>query len=138
MASPVNERRLADSLLSVNVALPNAANTVNTSGIDLAATTPFPVTTNVWVNLSVAVATGANNKNVNVVLQDSADNSTFANISTLGAPVLVASGNTANVIATQTNIALPPGTRRYLRASATGEANGGNSADGTLTVKLVF
>lgn len=129
-------REIQDKLLTANVALPNAANTVNTAGIDLGATTPFPVTEKFQVRVDSAVATGANSKNINVKLQDSADNVTFADIAGLGA--VAHPGNAANHIAANTIFQLPPGVRRYVRASATGEANGGDSSDGQLTVKLLF
>jgi hypothetical protein len=129
-------RTIKDAQLTTNIALPNAANTVNTNGIDLAATTPYPVTEKFNVRVDTAVATGANSKNINVVVQDSADNSTFANIVGMGAAVHA--GNAANHIAANTIFSLPPGTRRYVRASATGEANGGDSSDGKLTISLLF
>lgn len=138
MANPVNERSLKDATLIVSAALPNAANTVNTNSIDLGNATPFPTTTAFNVQIVTTAATGANTKNLNIVIQDSADNSTFANIATLGAPtVRIAEANSAYA-ATTVNVALPPGTRRYVRASVTGEANGGNASDGTLTLQLCF
>lgn len=129
-------RLIRDAGLSANVALPNAANTVNTAGVDLGATTPFPTTEGFQVRLTTDVATGANSKNINVIVQDSADNSTFANIAGMGS--VPHTGNAANHIATNTIFSLPPGTRRYVRGSATGEANGGDSSDGKLTIDLLF
>jgi hypothetical protein len=131
-----NTRNIADLDLSVNVALPNAANTANTNGIDLGAVTPFPLTENFQVRISTTAATGANDKNVTIVVQDSADNSTYANIATLGTTV-INEGSSAYA-ATTAIYSLPTITRRYVRASATGEANGGNAADGTLTMSLRF
>lgn len=129
---------IQDQQLQKTVALPNAANTVNTAGIDLGAT-PYPAATKaVEVRLSSGQSTGANSKNINTVLQDSADNTTFANIAGLGAPLQVIAGNAANFPAASINVALPPVTRRYIRASATGEANGGNAADGSLTLKVLL
>jgi hypothetical protein len=129
-------RNISDLDLSVNVALPNAANTVNTNGIDLGAVTPFPLTENFQVRVSTTAGTGANDKNVTIVLQDSADNSTFVNIATLGTTV-INEGSSAYA-ATTAYYSLPTITRRYVRGSASGEANGGNAADGTLTVSLRF
>jgi hypothetical protein len=131
-----NIRNIQDLDLSVNVALPNAANTVNTSGIDLGAATPFPLTEAFQVRISTTAGTGANNKNITIVVQDSADNSSFTNIATLRGTVI--NEESSSYAATTANYALPPNTRRYVRASATGEADGGNAADGTLTMSLVF
>lgn len=131
-------RAIKDALVKANIALPIAANTVNTNVVDLGAT-PFPTTEKFNVKLTVDTATGANSKNVNAVLQHSNEsNANFTNIAGLGAPILVAAGNAANVIGANVIVSLPPSAKRYLRASATGEANGGNSSDGQLTVELLF
>lgn len=127
---------IKDLTLQANIALPNAANTVNTNGIDLGAT-PYPAATKkIEVQILTTQSTGANSKNINVTLQDSADNSTFAAIPELAAKVIA--GNAANFPAASDVYALPPTVRRYIRASALGEANGGNASDGTLTIALLF
>ena len=52
---------------------------------------------------------------------------------------LVINEQSSAYAATNREVTLPPGfSKRYLRASAAGEANGGNAADGTLTVELLF
>jgi hypothetical protein len=137
MADPVSERRFKDAALTANVTLPNAATVKNTAGIDLGQTTPFPIQESFHVKLSTSVATGANNKNITIKVQDSADNTTFANIAELGS-LVVTDANGAGFPVGSLTVTLPPATRRYIRASATGEANGGNAADGTLTVDLLF
>lgn len=124
------------TLISNSAALPNAANTVNTTAIDLGATTPYPTTGRFIAQLVTTQSTGANSKNINIAIADSADNSTFTNIAVLGTKVIA--GNAANYPASNTNFALPPSTRRYIRATALGEANGGNASDGTFTLKLLF
>ena len=137
MAEPISERRLQDASLSKNVALPSGATTANTNAIDLGQATPFPITEAFHVKLSSSVANGANNKNITIKLQDSADNSTFANISALGA-LTVTDNNGAGYPAGSLTVSLPSSTRRYVRGQATGEANGGNAANGTLTVDFLF
>lgn len=136
MANPSNSRGLKDANLSASTALPNAGNTVTTNGIDLGSATPYPVTEAFTAKITTTAATGANSKNITCFFQDSADNSTFANIAGTGTKV-IAEANSAYA-ASSLEISLPPGTRRYVRASATGEANGGNAADGTLTIDLLF
>ena len=137
MADPVSERRFKDASLTTNVALPNAANVKNTAGVDLGQTTPYPITESFHVKLSTSIATGANNKNITIKVQDSADNTTFANIAELGS-LVVTDNNAAGFPVGTLTVSLPPDTARYIRAQATGEANGGNAADGTLTVELLF
>jgi hypothetical protein len=126
-----------DALLATNsAALPNAANTINTNVIDLGTATPFPTTGRFTAQIVTTQSTGANSKNINVTIADSADNSSFTNIAVIGTKVVA--GNAANFPASTTNFSLPPSTRRYIRVTATGEANGGNAADGTVTLKLLF
>lgn len=129
-------RSIQDALLSVSVALPNAANTVNTNVIDLGSTQPFPATEGVAVRVTSGLSTGANSKNINIVLQhtNESNGGNAVNFSN----VMVVAGNAANFPLATFNIALPPDVRQYIRASATGEANGGNAADGNLTAQVVF
>jgi hypothetical protein len=133
-------RQFKDSTLKAAIALPNAANTTCTAAIDLGTTAPFPVSEKFAVRITIDTSTGANSKNVNAVLQASNEsNANFVNIAGLGAPLLVAAGNAANVIGGTIEVQLPPNlNKRYIRAAATGEANGGNAADGNLTVELLF
>jgi len=132
-------RKLKDALLTESVALPNAANTVNTGAIDLGTAAPFPTSERFAVKLSTEAATGANNKNITIVLQASNEsNANFSNITGLST-LVVTDNNAAGYPAASREVQLPPGlNKRYIRASATGEANGGNASDGDLTVQLLF
>lgn len=134
-----NPRSITDAAVKVSAALPNAANTVSTNVIDLGANQSYPLSEKIGVKLSNTQSTGANSKNINFVLQHSNEsNANFVNIPTLGAPIKVLAGNAANYPSSTTNISLPPGVNRYIKGSATGEANGGDAGDGTYTVQLVF
>lgn len=135
---PQTSRQMQDALLSKSAALPFAANTSNTNYIDLGAVLPFPITEAIGVSVSATIATQTNSKNINIRIQDCADTnaSNFTNISLM--PALVVTGNAANVVPTTFNTVLPPSTKRYIKASATGESDGGNSANGTFTVQLMF
>jgi hypothetical protein len=140
--APLNERRLHDSELTVTATLPNAANTVNSNGIDLGATTPYPTTEGIVVRIDLfGTATGANNKNINIRLQESIDDvsSNYANVAIIANPVLRSvDANAAGHSNSNVRISLPPGTKRWIRAVALGEANGGDSSDGTFGIKLEF
>jgi len=131
-------RSFKDSNLKQSVALPNAANTANTNSIDLGAADGYPSTGKFAVRLSTTAATGANDKNVTIVFQGSNEAAAnFTNITEL-ASVVINEGSSAYA-ATNRDVTLPPGfAKRYLRASAVGEANGGDASDGTLTVELLF
>lgn len=134
------KRLFKDLNLKATVTLPLAANTKCTASIDLGTTAPFPVTEKFAVRVTVDTATGANSKNVNCALQASNEsNANFVNIAGVAAPILVAAGNAANVIGANIEVQLPPNlNKRYIRATALGEANGGDASDGSLTVELLF
>lgn len=135
---PVSERRLKDEALTVSTALPNAGNTVYTNVIDLGKAKPFPVQDSFHVKLSTSTATGANNKNITVRLQHSAEaNANFTNIAELGS-LVVTDDNGSGYPAGSLTVSLPPGTKQYIRAAAAGEANGGNASNGQLTVEFLF
>ncbi len=129
-------RAILDAQVKVSAALPNAGNTVNTNAIDLGAVTPYPTTESFQVQVKTTAATGANNKNITIVVQDSADGSNFTNVASLA--TIVINEESSAYAATTRNYALPPDVRRYVRASAAGEATGGNAADGTLTLQGLF
>lgn len=131
-------RALKDAELNKSIALPNAANTVNTNSIDLETAAPYPTSERFAVRLSTTAATGANDKNITVVLQASNEASAnFTNVAEI-APLVINEGSSAYA-ATNRDVQLPPGlNKRYIRASATGEANGGNASDGTLSIELLF
>ena len=141
---PLNQPNNAKQLLDVNyivtTALPNAANTINSSGLDLVQAVPYPVSTDsVDVNVMIAAGVGANNKNINVWLQDSADNGNWTNVVYLANPLfqVVDNGNT-NVNTANVVVKLMPGGQRYVRAVSRGEANGGAGTNGLLTLQLLF
>jgi hypothetical protein len=137
MSTPVSERRFEDASLEKTIALPNAATTVNTASVDLGKASPFPLTEKLHVKLSTDAATGGTDgKTVVVTIHDSADDSSFAAIDGVGTLTLV-SASTAYAAGSMT-FALPPGTRRYIRATATGETSGGDASDGNLGMKILF
>jgi hypothetical protein len=139
MATPVNERRLKDATFIKSAALPNAANTVNGGALDLGTATPFSVTEKLQLQISLTAANGANNKNINIRVQDSADNSSWANVAVFANPLLQSTDNNgAGHTANSVKVALPPTIRRYVRAVAVGEANGGDSSAGTFKAELLF
>ncbi len=146
--APVNSRNIIDGNYIVSIALPNAANTVNTNALNLLVATPFPTTETINVRLLTTLATGANSKNINCVIQHTAantdgtaDNGNWTNIVQFAAPFTVIAGNATKYPAfTSANgvVKLPPNTKQYIRAQATGEANGGDASDGTATLELLF
>lgn len=137
---PYNSRQLLDENFIVTANLPNAANTVNSSGLDLRQATPYPTTDRVDVQiLCTGTGTGANNKNINFRLQDSADNGNWTNVAVFANPILqTVDNNNTFFNATSITFKLAPTSQRYIRAVALGEANGGNASAGTFTLQLLF
>lgn len=127
---------MKDAELLRTVALPSGAATANTNSVDLGKATPFPIQNSFSVKLSTTVGNGANAKNITCRVQHSDDNATFSNIAELGA--LVVTEATGSYPAGSMTVTLPPGTKRYVRAQATGEANGGNASNGALSVEFLF
>lgn len=123
-----------DADLVKSIALPNAAATVVTAGVDVGAgnATIDPVGSEAEVNLVTTLATGVDTKIITCKLQDSADNVTFADIAGLGTRTITAASSA--YAASTFKFRLPPHTRRYVRGSATGESGGGNASDGTLSL----
>lgn len=135
--NPFNDRILEDAGTKATGKLP-ASNTAvaNTGVIDLQQATPYPTTetVNAYVDYTASANGNASNANGTIILMHSADNSTFANIPTLGTvPIVQAAG----VAAANYTFKLPPGCYRYIKArSALSTAD--NLADSTLTLRLLY
>lgn len=130
-------RRIADAALKVTAALPNAANTTSTNAIDLGAIVPYPITEKVTVKLSNTAATGANSKNINMRLMESAEsNANFTNVAEFAIPVLKVT-DSSGYPAASIELTLQPSAKRYLKAAALGEANGGDASDGTMSLEIM-
>lgn len=124
-----------DVSLSKSVALPNAGATANTGVIALPQAAQRPFTTQFRVALSNTVATGANSKNVTYTVYGS-NEANGANAVALRS--FVVAGNATAHPASSREIYLDPEANvRYIFGSATGETNGGNAADGALSIKVV-
>lgn len=127
---------MKDVNLRKSVALPNAANTVNTNTIELPQQAVRPFSTNVRVRLYNTVATGANSKNISYVLYGS-NESNGAN-AVVASQTFTVSGNATNHAASDREFYLGPDLdKKYVFGSATGEANGGDASDGTLYVEVI-
>jgi hypothetical protein len=131
-------RKLQDALLTASKALPNADANVATDPIDLGSAEPYPTTESFAAELSTTAATGANNKNITAEIQHSDEpNANFAKIAELDT-LIVTDANGAGYPAASRVVTLPPATKRYIRAFAEGEANGGNAANGAVSLRLRF
>ena len=130
-----NQRKLTDINLQTVATLPNAANTnIATPSISLNGES-FSTSEHYGVGVTIdPLANFGTTGALTVVIQDSADNVTFANISELGSTVINA--NTA--AATSDQYRLPPTARAYIRALAATSNINGNIAANNVTLSLLF
>jgi hypothetical protein len=129
---------ITDLDLKVTGTLPNAANTTSTNVVDLGQTTPFPITEKISVKISHTDATSANTLNLNIRLMESDEAAAnFTNVAQLANPVLRTLGVSTSYTAANVVIALPPNVKRYIRATALGQANGGDASDGTFALEVL-
>jgi hypothetical protein len=125
---------MKDATLTVSAAKPNAANTVNTNAITLPQQATRPFTTQFRVNLTAEISTGANSKNITYSVYGS-NESNKANATLMRSWVVA--GNAANHPVVEKQFQLDPEfDKKYIFASATGEANGGDAGDGDYTLEI--
>ena len=131
-------RNIKDANLIKTLALPAAGATAYTASVDLAVTSPGEAVRAFDVQVTVdATTTLVNTKTCTITLQDSADNSSFADIT--GTGTMVVTGTSGNVSAlTSFQVTLPVGVRRYIRASATIPGDGGTCTAFYFTLSLCF
>lgn len=128
---------MKDNNLIKSIALPSGAAVTNTAGIQLPQLGSRPFGQSFRLKYYTTAGTGANNKNVTVVLQGSNEASAnYTNITEFA--TIVIPEVAASYAASSREVVLPPNfSKSYVRASASGEANGGNAADGTLTLEVI-
>lgn len=126
-----------DALLQVTTALGDNNATTRGNAIDLGAVNPFPTTGRITVQIATTTGNGANNKNVNIRLEHSADNTNanFTNIAELS--ILLLTEVSLSYAAATRNVALPPSTKRFIRTIAVTENAGGNASNGTVVLKVL-
>ena len=140
---PYNLRQNLDANYIKSVALPSSASTVYTASLDLGdpvSGVPFS-TTEIVDAVILAPALNAtqlpNSATVTYQWQDSADNSTFANIAALNS-FAQTGASSAGAAAVTNRVKLPQNTRRYIRISATTANSPGDCSAASTTAELVF
>lgn len=107
-------------------ALPAAGATANSSSLDLGAVIPGPIGDGLRMRISVpATPSLTEAKDITFAFQDSADDSSFADVETTGN--MVVTGGASGGEAKQFDFFLPPNVRRYIRATASVESGGGSN-----------
>lgn len=132
----MSTRQVRDAALTVTKALPAAAKNHNTSTIDLGATAPASLET-IEVEIAVpALPALVEAKTVTIKLQDSADDSSYADVEELAS--LVITGGTGNgAAATTRKVRLPSTCKRYLQANIAVLTGGGDNTGVSLTLSAL-
>lgn len=135
---PTNDRYLKDAALIKAKALPAAGATAYTDAIDFAAAAIGPRGDDIEAEIVVpALPALVEGKKFTLRLQDSEDGAAFADIPEL-APLEVTGAVGGGAAAVTRYLRFPRTARRYLRASLTVEAAGGDNTAVEATLALVF
>jgi hypothetical protein len=127
-------RILQDIELIKTKALPAAGASASTDSIEIGST----CLENVQVKVSVvALPSLADAKKNTVTIEDSADNITFAAVPELATLVQTGAGGVGAAAASMT-VYLPPSARKYVRATDSVDALGGDNTAKTMTLQFLF
>lgn len=127
---------VADSTMTRTKAFPAAGASNQCDSVDLGADRVGAIGNRMAVHLEVPVlANLADTKTASFTLQDSADDTTFADLMTLDAATRTGAGGAGDE-AFVFRLYLPPDTRRYIRFQATVEADGGDNTGDEYTVEF--
>ncbi len=128
-------RGIRDAFWQVTQALPNQ-NTNNSSGsMDLKTDAFKPEDFEVEIDIP-ATPSLANGQTLTFLVQDSADNSSFASIS--GATQFVLTGGASGAAAQKFHFRVPSNARQYIRVNTAASATAGDSTAVSLSLRLVF
>lgn len=128
---------IRDTNLLVTKALPAAAATNYTDGIDLGDQAPGISRGNFQLEVAIpALPSLADSKTYTATLQDSADNATFADVAVLAPIVLTGAGGAGAAAKTQL-FPLPKDLRRYVRVKSVVQSVGGDNTAKSVTLSVV-
>lgn len=131
-------RNRRDANKTVSLTLPAAAANADSDSIDLEAVAPGVTAESFEVEIAhPALANLADDKDLTIHLKDSADDSSFADISTLASVVSTGAGGSGAAAKTVT-VKLPGDVRRYIRINAAVESAGGDNTGSAATLSLLF
>ena len=130
-------RFLKDVKLRAVTALPAANANNNSASIDLGPK-PYPTIETIQARIGLpATTTLVHEKDITFKIQDSADNTTFADVAALATFVVGGISGNGNAAAERV-VSLPPTVRRYVRVNAAVETGGGDNTGTSYTFELVF
>lgn len=127
-----------DAALTATKACPAAGANHNTATIDLKSTTAGAFADSVEVEIVIpALPSLAEGKTLTVKLQDSADDSSYADIPELASLVVTGAALAAGSAAATRVIRLPSSAKRYLQANLAVASSGGDNTAKSVTVSLL-
>ena len=128
---------IRDAALKVTKACPTAGANHNTDTIDLGCKNPGASVESFEVEIVIpALPSLVKDKTLTVKLQDSADDSTYADIPEL-ASVVVTGGDSGGSAAATRVVRLPSSAKRYLQANLAVATGGGDNTDKSVVVSLL-
>ena len=133
----MSNRNIKDASKEVTKALPAAAASANSDSIDLG---PNPgQIEDVEVEIEVEATTAlVDTKYIRVKLQDSADDSSFADIEEFANPLVNIVSSGGGSPETKLQVRLPRTVRRYIRAVSSVEDGGGSVIAQNTRLRLLF
>lgn len=133
----MHTRIIRDAALKVTKAIPAAGANHNTATIDLGSSTPGAGIEGVEVEIAIpALPSLADTKTLTVKLQDSADDSTYADIEELASLVVTGVSTSGSAAATRT-VRLPSSVGRYIQANLAVASAGGDNTAKSVVVSLL-
>ena len=128
---------IRDAALKVTKACPAAGANHNTDTIDLGCKNPGASVESFEVEIAIpALPSLAADKTLTVKLQDSADNTTFADVEQL-ASVVVTGVSTNGSAASTVVVRLPSDVKRYVQANLAVASSGGDNTANIVVVSLL-
>jgi len=128
---------IRDAALKVTKACPAAGANHNTDTIDLGCKNPGASVESFEVEIAIpALPSLAADKTLTVKLQDSADNTTFADVEQL-ASVVVTGVSTSGSAASTVVVRLPSDVKRYIQANLAVASSGGDNTAKSVVVSLL-
>jgi len=132
-----NYRAIIDAEKEVTVALPAAAANVDSGSIDLGYI-PGHIE-NVEVEIDVDATTAlVDTKDIDVHLEDSADDASFADIAVFDNPLLKVTSDGGGSDRTKLTVRMPRTVRRYIRMNVAVESGGGSVIANDAHLRLLF
>lgn len=132
-------RNRKDAQKIVTLALPAANANANSDSIDLEAVAPGATAEAIELEVALpATPSLADDKDITIHLEDSADDSTFADIASLASIVDTGVATSQGGAGVTRVYKLPPDVRRYIRINAAVEDAGGDNTGVSVTVSLLF